>query len=262
MNYFFFLDHPDKSLEPIIELYNRAPMDLYFSERKTSKFIYLFYIKNQTWHNELYGSIDYNKSIKIRKSDLRKELRDKSVFISITSQNLEPEQPPFNDNSMKSIPAWRSNIKISSEYTSTSYQGEIPGSFLNLNLSLTSCSPFLQFEENIENFFYLINFHNNPIRQKFELEILDTKKKLLHKTYFETNKVNIINLKFLENAKHSNDYMYVFRSKDYGGIPLYFSRTTNNKSFSLEHTHPPQEYLFLGNRNFYQKKKKSYWLDD
>ena len=44
--------------------------------------------------------------------------------------------------------------------------------------------------------------------------------------------------------------------------PLYFARTIDNKSFSLEHTHPPQEYLFLGNRNLYQKKKKSFWLDE
>ena len=56
--------------------------------------------------------------------------------------------------------------------------------------------------------------------------------------------------------------MFIFRSKKFGGIPLYFARTIDNKSFSLEHTHPPQEYLFLGNRNLYQKKKKSFWLDE
>lgn len=262
MNYFFFLEHPDNCLEPSIELYNRAPMDLYFSEKKMSKYIYLFYIENQTWHNQLYDSIDYNKSLLIKKSDLPLRLKNKTVFVSITSNKLESNQPPFNDNSMKSIPAWRSNIKISSPYTSTSYQGEIPGSFLNLKLSLTSCSPFLQFEEKIENFFYLINFHNNPNQQKFELEILNISKKLLHKTYCYTNKINIINLSFLKDLNNYSDYMYVFRSKEYGGIPLYFSRTTDNKSFSLEHTHPPQEYLFLGKRNIYQKKKKSYWIDD
>ena len=261
MNYYFFLDHPDKSLEPSIELYNRAPMDIFFKEEKNLKYIYLFYVDNQSWHNELFGSIEYNKSLTIKKSDLDKKLRNKTIFASMTSKKLNPNQQPFNDDTMKSIPAWRSNIKISSQYTSTSYQGEIPGSFLNLNLSLTSCSPFLQFDKNIENFFYLVNFHKNPIGQKFELEILDTSKKIIHSTFCVTNNINIINLDFLTSMKNSNDHMYIFRSKEYGGIPLYFSRTINNKSFSLEHTHPPQEYLFLGNRNLYQKKKKSYWID-
>ena len=91
--------------------------------------------------------IEYNTSVLLRKSDLPSKLKNKSVFVSMTQRKLDCEEPPFNDNTMQSIPAWRSNIKISSKFTATSYQGEIPGSFLNLNLSLTSCSPFLQFEK-------------------------------------------------------------------------------------------------------------------
>ena len=103
MNYFFFLDHPDKSLEPSIELYNRAPMDIFFKEEKNLKYIYLFYVDNQSWHNELFGSIEYNKSLTIKKSDLNEKLRNKTIFASMTSKKLNPNQPPFNDDTMKNI---------------------------------------------------------------------------------------------------------------------------------------------------------------
>lgn len=260
MNYFFFLDHPDKKLEASVELFNSAPMDLFSNEKDKSKNIYLFFIKNEKWKNLLYCKIQPKTSLTIKKKDLPVELHNQTVFIALTEKILSPDEIPFNDNSMNSIPAWRSNIKISSNYTSTSYQGEIPGSFLELNLSLTSCSPFLQLDDEVENFFYLINFNKNPKSKFFDLDILSSKKELLSQVQCKTNSINVINLDFMRNLKR--DIMFIFRSNNYGGIPLYFARTKDNKSFSLEHTHPPQEYLFLGNRNFYQKRKKSYWLDD
>ena len=260
MNYFFFLDHPDPDLEPSIELFNRAPMNIFSNETKEPKNIYLFYIENKKWKNEQFMKIEYNTSVLLRKSDLPSKLKNKSVFVSMTQRKLDCEEPPFNDNTMQSIPAWRSNIKISSKFTATSYQGEIPGSFLNLNLSLTSCSPFLQFAENVENYFYLINLNSDPIEREFKIEILNKHKKLIDKIICRTNYVNVFNLNFLK--KLTDDFMFIFRSKGFGGVPLYFARTIDNKSFSLEHTHPPQEYLFLGNRNLYQKKKKSFWLDE
>ena len=132
----------------------------------------------------------------------------------MTSRTLKSNASPFNDKSMQSIPSWRSNIKIYNQNTSTSYQGEIPGSFLNLNLSLTSCSPFLQFEDKIENYFYLVNFNADPVLKKFELEVLDTNKNLLSILICKTNHVNIFNLNFLK--KNYSDHMYIFRSKNYG----------------------------------------------
>ena len=50
-------------------------------------------------------------------------------------------------------------------------------------------------------------------------------------------------------------------SKKQGGIPIYFSISDDHNSMSIEHTHPPIEYTFLGERNFFQKEKKSYWFN-
>ena len=54
--------------------------------------------------------------------------------------------------------------------------------------------------------------------------------------------------------------MYVFKSKNKGGIPLYFTKDEDNKFFSLEHTHPPIEYMVHGNRLYFQKLKKKFWF--
>ena len=58
---------------------------------------------------------------------------------------------------IKATPAWRCNTRIKSVNTSTSYQGEFPSAFFKRKLSLVSCSPMLQFDEDFENYFYLIN---------------------------------------------------------------------------------------------------------
>ena len=30
----------------------------------------------------------------------------------------------------------------------------------------------------------------------------------------------------------------------------------------IEHTHPPSEYIFMGDRNYFQKLKKKHWLSE
>ena len=39
-------------------------------------------------------------------------------------------------------------------------------------------------------------------------------------------------------------------------------KVMTQKKMGIEHTHPPMEYIFLGNRNHFQKLKKRYWLDE
>jgi hypothetical protein len=115
----------------------------------------------------------------------------------------------------------------------------------------------LQFEENIDNYLYLINFTADPIKKNFTL----TSKNQFHSSVsfnFKTNTINIINLSDL--IKDSKSNFLITTSRDHGGIPIYLSKTKDNTSMSLEHTHPPTEYLFLGNRFYFQKLKKNFYL--
>ena len=228
-------------------------------KKKKKKKIYLFYIEGSSWNNFIYDEIEYGCSMLINKNELPNNIKNKNVFVTLSSKNLKNIDPPFNDNSLNSTPAWRANIKISSKSTSCSYQGEIPGNFIDKSLSLVSCSPFIQNNnKSLKNYFYLINFMQNPINDEFNVEILNTSKKLLKTIKCYTNSVNINDLSFLEGYR---DIMFIFRSTKYGGIPIYFSKNYDNTQMSLEHTHPPTEYLFSGDRLSFQKKKKSYWFD-
>ena len=159
---------------------------------------------------------------------------------------------------MNSIPAWRSNIKISSKYTSCSYQGEIPGSLINKNLSLVSCSPMIQSQIDFNTFFYLINLNNDPKKIKFKVNIMNTKKEILYSQDFYTNTVNILDINRI--PYQLSDNMYVFTSQNRGGVPIYFTKNKDNTSLSIEHTHPPTSYVVHGNRSYFQKEKKSYWF--
>ena len=71
--------------------------------------------------------------------------------------------------------------------------------------------------------------NSDPIEREFKIEILNKHKQLIDKIICKTNYVNVFNLNFLK--KLTDDYMFIFRSKKFGGIPLYFARTIDNKSF-------------------------------
>ena len=114
-----------------------------------------------------------------------------------------------------------------------------------------------QNKSNITSYFYLVNLKNNPAKKLFKVKILNIKKEIIKEIIFQTNTINFCKLNDLMD-KH-DELTYVFTSNEEGGIPIYFSRNCNYTSFSLEHTHPPTEYTYGGNRFFFQKKKKSFW---
>ena len=157
---------------------------------------------------------------------------------------------------MNSNPDWRANISISNSFTSSSYQGEYPGEFIDRNISIVSCTPMLQLNAN--NYFYLVNLQSNPVKEPFKLEIFDIFKKKIDEVIFYTNSINLIKLDKLK--KNLEENMVIFLSRKKGGVPIYFSTSFDNKSLSLEHTHPPAEYLYWGERSYFQKNKKKFWF--
>jgi len=116
----------------------------------------------------------------------------------------------------------------------------------------------VQINDNLENYFILVNLNINPKIEEFKVEILDAKKQILDCVTFYTNTINKYNLNHFNNI--ISDKMLIFRSAKKGGVPLYFSRNIDNKSMSLEHTHPPQAYFIFGDTLKYQKYKKNFWF--
>ncbi len=257
MNYFFFLDTDDADIYPSVEIFNRPPAERLSNDIITSKNVLVFYSDNNQWHSHCITKLTPNSSITLKKKDLPKNFQDKSVFLCLSDNEKVEKFSLNNENYMNCIPSWRANIKISSNTSSVSYQGEYPFIMTQKKLSLVSCSPMIQYGIDINSYFYLINLKSDPKQNQFNVKIMDIDKNIIQEVKFKTNYINILNLNDI--IKKNNKLLYVFTSDEEGGIPIFFSKNINNTSFSLEHTHPPTEYTFQGNRNLFQKKKKSFW---
>jgi len=259
MNYFFFLDPANTALESSVELFNKPPIrrlnrsDLFDSD------IVAFYSNGNKWISHTIDRIKINEYKIIFKKDLPGHFKDQSVYISLFKNDFTDGDSLIAEESMQSIPEWRSNIKISSKTCSCSYQGEYPSAMTEKKISVVSCSPMIQIDHNFLTTFYLVNLSKNAKIEDFDLEILSPNKKILLKSKMRTNTINAINLNNIDEAK--NYKMLIFKSEKNGGIPLYFSRNQSNTMMSIEHTHPPSSYLVFGTPYYFQAKKKSYWFD-
>lgn len=257
MNFFFFLDTTDNKLRPSVEIFNRPAALRLCKDKLKSKNIIAFYSDGKKWISKKIQLLKPYESKIIYKKDLPFEMHDKSVFICLSDNDKINEKQINNENYMNSSPAWRANIKISSFYNAISYQGEYPHSMTNKKISLVSCSPMIQNPENAISYFYLVNLKSNPEKKVFKIKIMDINKKILKEIFFKTNSIN--NFCLNDTIQQYKQLTYIFSSDEEGGIPIYFSQSKDKLSFSLEHTHPPTEYTFEGNRMLFQNKKKSFW---
>ncbi len=256
MNIYFFLDHYDSSSS--IDIFNFPPNSKFCKDVLKDIYPYAFYSNGEEWIYFELDKIKKNESRIIKKNDLPKETRNESVFVSFSFKTNEFNKSLENQNYMNSSPQWRSNTKIFNNYTSTSYQGEYPASILSKNISLVSCSPMIQ--SDFETYFYMINLTDNPKKIKFYVSVMNTEFKKIAQLQCFTNTINIFDLNKLDYK--FTDNFYVFKSDKFGGVPLYFTKSPDKKRMGIEHTHPPLEYIFSGDRSHFQKLKKKHWLDE
>tara|TARA_B110000259_G_scaffold188295_1_gene246311 strand:- start:24 stop:788 length:765 start_codon:yes stop_codon:yes gene_type:complete len=253
MNFFYFLKHIDTNLYSTIDLFNNPPMKRFYNNKLENRLIRVFYSENNKWNFYDYGFLEPNKNITINSIDIINKLGNNSFFIAL----IKKENTIFDiDDYMLSQPTWRSNIAIRSTNTSSSYQGEIPSHFLHNKISLVSCSPMIQNIDKTQNFFYLVNLFKNPVKEKFIVEVFDRNKVLIKKLDCYTNTINCHEITDISRGHE----LLIFKSNNHGGIPLYFTKSEDNKYLSLEHTHPPVEYVYSGNRLQIQKNKKKFWF--
>ncbi len=254
----FFLDHPDENLDSSIDLFNLPSTQLVSGYKEEDLFIHAFYTNGEIWNYQNLGKLDKNHSKEIRKTDLDPSFKKQSVFVSLSrEEDFNLSEFPKEKKTYEPYPPWRSNIKLFSEHTAASYQGEIPEAFLDLKLSLVSCSPMFQNNEDVQNYFYLININRNPKVETFKVRILNQQKDQIGEISCRTNSINLTKLDDILTTK--SDLM-IFTSEHHGGIPIYFSKDKDSRSLSMEHTHPPVEHVFMGKRHEFQKKKKSFWF--
>lgn len=258
MFYYFFINTVNNNLESKIDLVNHSPHSL--NESNLSDLhINLFYSNGSKWIVRYHGMLSKNQLISLDKNELDKNLKDKSIFVCLSKEKNINEDYFLNSYKLEQefYPPMRANIKICNDYTSASYQGEIPAIFLKRDLSLVSCSPMIQKTQGVKNFFYLVNLSNSPVTKEFTVDVLNLKKEKLFEFNCLTNSINCFDLKEINKTE---EQIFIFKSKYYGGIPLYFSVNEDFTNMSIEHTHPPIEHVVFGDRNYFQRQKKEYWF--
>ena len=238
-------------------LYNFSPNN-WESVYKGKQFVNLTYIQDETWCSHSLGELMYGDSRTISHSDVVDLMSENTLpLLSLTQEKLSEHcqiLPILNCNHTQ-VPTYRATLNLTSEWMTTSYQGEIDP--FPPQASLLTFSPFLQFGKNVENYVLLMNLEKQPSNREVGVKIYDADSKVLKSTQKAmSNQVNVISL---DDLGFDESSLPVVVCSEMAAIPLYFACTNRGEFLSLEHTHPPASLVIHGNRFGAQKALKEYW---
>ncbi len=256
MSFYPILKAPNTS--GFTTLHNFSPNN-WELDRKLPQIVSLTYLKDSVWHSRQLNILEVDQSKTFYATDIEPLVPNNALSLLSLSTNSLPEkseQIPNIQCSVTNAPLWRSTLGLSSQYTTVSYQGELP--VFPTQASLLSFSPFLQFEKDVKNYVLLVNIEKKPLYRDAEIEIYDAKDKILLGTRMATtNQINIISLDEFDFNEKS---LPIVICREMAAIPIYFSTTKNGEFLSLEHSHPPASFVTHGERFKMQKYLKEFWF--
>lgn len=226
---------------------------------KKPRLIHASWASDGKWHSANLGILDAGESRRIHTDDLAGIVpAETTVFLSMDMRPLpiESDTLPKSDLPKVHLPAWRASVGISTASSQTSYQGEVDP-FPHTGTLLTF-GPFMQFDDDIQNYLLLLNLEKSPFERFSTLEAYTAQGKFLMQFTIRNNTLNAVDL---NECGFTNDDLPLFMCRGMAGIPLYFSRTTDGAYLSLEHTHPPASMVLHGQRFEVQKRIKTRWLE-
>ena len=169
-------------------------------------------------------------------------LNNEDIFILSNEKEIEKIKNlnEINDlnNFTNTSPAYRANLKISIMNGGfSSYQSEYPYKMVKKNGSILSPLSTLLNINAEKNYLILRNIYYKPILENFDIFLVNIRTKRILETFIaKTNMTNLIEI----DKKLINSENYIF-SKKYVGVPIFVS--IQNNHLSMEHTHPPHEYI-------------------
>lgn len=260
MPFYPILNAPD--CEGWVTLSNFPPNDWQGLSRHKTKKIYATWSDGEIWNYTNIGNLEPYNFKTLKASDIRSYINcNQQIFLFLTDSfntdifvNSKELTEPIIDK--YSTPEWRATLGLSTLISQTSYQGEI--NIFPQNASLLSLSPMHQSSSKIKNYLLFVNLEKSAKKRDSVINIhsrinLNLKKKI---TVYN-NTVNIIDLSDILLSE--GDFIIV-SSKTMTGVPLFFSKSLDEKYMSLEHTHPPASYGVHGRRSDLQKFIKKIWF--
>ena len=226
---------------------------------KGSQTINLSYSDDGFWHSVILGELEYGDCQDIKHQDISNLMPEGALpLLSLTQNKLDKtsKELPQVVSNQTHVPEYRSTLSLISQYTTTSYQGELNP--FPSKASLLTFSPFPQFANKVENFVLLLNLEKQAGNRKVKVEILDANTKTLkcEKTALSNN-ITVISL---DDCGFSKNDLPVLICREMSAIPLYFSCANQGEFLSLEHSHPPASLAVHGARFGVQTYLKDYWF--
>jgi len=225
-----------------------------------SQYIHATFLDNGLWNSVYLGKLKNNesRSFQVKDFDFISNTDD-LILLSLSENLLEKtshELPRIVQSEVYRNPVWRASLKLVSEFTETSYQGEL--NFFPSKASLLTFSPFFQFGSNVNNYLLLLNIENSSNHREAKIEIFNVKTNQLIKSQLVSN--NSINLICVDDLDIDEKDLTVVICRDMAFIPLYYSCANSGEFLSLEHSHPPSKLVVHGERFKVQGFLKKTWL--
>ena len=260
MNYYFFpqIDNFKSSITLV-----NYPCQDHFPLRPEIQTIYATWSDGQKWHYRKVGTIAPHEAKEICLDDLPADVpREMHPFLFFHYLEVPAvSEKLIMSEHMFFMPTWRGNIKIFSDHTATSYEGDYQHEMVRFikKGSLCSLSPMIQNGADIINKFIMVNLSETPEIQEHTLRMVDPRRsKILMETKVFTNRCNVVDLSEIEAP---DDTIVLAVCGTMVGIPVFFSATRDGREMSFEHTHPPVSMWVFGQTPHFQKELKSYWLE-
>ena len=220
-----------------------------FQNREKSNKDYLLYeatIHNKKWVINCLNNVEYNQDFYQINSD---QINNDQIFFLATPKDIVFFENNNNNklielnNYTDTTPAFRANLQVSINGGGfSSYQSEYPYFIITKKGSVLSSISSLSNKSADKNIIFLRNVFEDPIQEEFKVYFIDFKyKKILKEETILTNFTNevVIEKDLIKPG------VFLFTDK-YVVVPIFCS--IRDKHISLEHTHPPHEFVQSSDR--------------
>ena len=217
------------------------------SNRTNKKYkVFQLQISNKRWKITNLNDIELNRDFYQIDSSL---IDNRNIFCLATKEEiLEFEKNNYSklinlNNFTDTSPDFRANLQLSFlDGGFSSYQSEYPFNMTIKKGSILSSLSSLCNRDADKNIIFLKNIYELPIQDEFGIFFVNLKtKKILKKIVGITNFLNeiVVEKEFIQPE------VFLF-TDNYLGVPIFCS--IKDKHISLEHTHPPHEYIMNNDR--------------
>lgn len=235
------------------------PPNNWEASENAKKYVNVSWADDGNWHTRNIGTIASNGFRQIDIEEVENYVPKSTLPLLSMTLSTMPELSVTlpESETLTEVPAWRAALGLSTEQTSTSYQGEIDPFPAQASL-LTFC-PFLQPSTDISNHLIFLNIEKSPVVRTAHIDVYNPINPEIVLGTFEVrnNSATVINLD--ELGFKQEDFPMIM-CKGMTGIPVYLSMLKDGSSMSLEHTHPPASLVIHGDRRSAQKILKTKWF--